>query len=183
MGGDQLVHLRCWFERLDVLDADDRVEEPRDARTLRRRLEHLGFTVREDGKTDALLLERLEAWLHIWKCGEHEVGVHQALLLGRGEIELQRVSRVSEAIVGELPEVLVAPHQAPQQAVLQLLGPPELRERVALPRKQLVAERGHREDVEEGPIGVKCQGLEPWLRRRRRLTAWRGISSPCCAES
>src|ERR1700687_5218998 len=57
MGGNQLVNLRRRFERLDVLDANDRVEEPSDAGALRRRLEHFGFAVREDGETDALLLE------------------------------------------------------------------------------------------------------------------------------
>ena len=66
-------------------------------------------------------------------------------------------------------------HEAAQEAVLELLGAPTLRQRVAAAREQLLAQRGHREDVEECPVGVERERLDA-LGPARRLHERRSAS-------
>jgi hypothetical protein len=76
------------------------------------------------------------------------------------EIELQRARRVDEAILRDLPEILVPVHQAAQQRVLQLLGAPHGRQRHAIAGKHLFAQRGHGKDVEQRSVGIEGERVD-----------------------
>src|SRR5262245_10994007 len=54
----------------------------------------------------------------------------------------------------------MAAHQTTHQAVLQLFRPPDLRELITFAGKQLLAQCGHRKDVKQRAVGIKCQCLD-----------------------
>jgi hypothetical protein len=160
MLGRQVVDARARLEDLHFFDAQDTVEEIDDPGAPGRRLQHLGLAVGQDGQPQAVCLQRLQAGFHVGKGREAQVGLHEALaLLGR-EIEREALRRVDEAILGELPEVLVAAHEAAEQAVLELLHPPELGQSISLPGKELLTQRRHREHVEERAVRIEGDGLD-----------------------
>ncbi len=97
-----------------------RVEQTGNAGARRRRLQHLRLAVREDREPQPLRLELLKPRLHVRERGQRQVRPHQALALLGGQVELQAACRVGEAVLGDLPEILIAVHHAAQQAVLQL---------------------------------------------------------------
>src|SRR5262245_13059157 len=68
--------------------------------------------------------------------------------------------RVDEPIPCDLREIVVTVHHAAQQRVLQLLGAPHRRQRRALARKHLFAERGDGEDVEQRSVCVEGERLD-----------------------
>ena len=84
---------------------------------------------------------------------------------------------MDEGVPRDQPEVPVPAHEAAQQAVLELLGAPALRQRVTVPREQLFAERGHREDVEQGAVGVERERLDP-LRALQHAAGRSGAVAP-----
>src|SRR5713226_9331108 len=73
-------------------------------------------------------------------------------------------------------------HGGAHQTVLQLFDPPYLRELVAFAREQLLAQRRHRKHVEQRPVRVEGQRLDPLeLAGHRRLGGdWSG--SQCGAR-
>ncbi len=106
------VHARADLEDLDLLDADDRVEQRVDAGALRRRLEHTRLAVRQDGQPHALALQCLEARPHVRKRSQREIRLHQPLARRLDEIQPQALRRIDEGLLGHPPEILVAAHQA-----------------------------------------------------------------------
>ena len=72
-------------------------------------------------------------------------------------------------------------HEAAQQTVLELLGPPLLRQRVAVAGEQLLAEGGHREDVEQGAVGVERERLDA-LRTPLGARGGSGLMAPRVQE-
>ena len=156
----QVVDARADLEDLDLLDADDGVEQGVDARAPRRRLEHPRLAVREDRQLHAPVPEGLEPRPDVGEGGQRQVRLHQPVAPRRGQVEPEARRRVDERVFGDQPEVPVPAHEAAQQAVLELLGAPALGQGVAAAREQLLAERGHREDVEQGAVGVERERLD-----------------------
>src|SRR5262249_16912730 len=64
-------------------------------------------------------------------------------------------ARISESGRGDLLEALVAPHQAPQPGVLELLGAPQLGDLRALSRPQRLAQYPDRMHVENRSVAIQ----------------------------
>src|SRR6266581_1496874 len=129
-----------------LIDADDRSDQAAQSGILDHRPQHRRRAVRE-GRKSKVCVDEPAAAIFI-------------------ELEAERRAGVAQGRLGHPSEILIAAHQAALPGVLELLGPPQLAQRRALSRPQLLAQRDHGVHVEERSVGVenqRAQGRQGFL--------------------
>jgi hypothetical protein len=145
--------------------ADHVLQQTAEARALDGHGQHVGVAVAQDAGAHAARLQLRQHLVVLGKGAEVAVLVHQPLFGGRLQVQPQARRRVAQPGAGELPEGLVALGFAPghgahrhQVRVLDLLVAPQLRQRLALARKQLLGQQGHAVHVKQRAIGIEKHG-------------------------
>src|SRR6266568_9078209 len=76
---------------------------------------------------------------------------------------------VDQSVQGYRPERLVPAGQGAQLRILDLLGPPQLRQAAALAREQLLGQSGNGMDVEQRTVGVEGNSFDAGHGSRRHV--------------
>ncbi len=120
------------------------------------RVQHPRGAVGEDPARQAS--EPLEDRAHLRIGLEPQVRVHQARALGGSDVEAEPAAGEDERGPGDGPEVLVAPHEGAEPGVFELLGAPEVGQRLRIPGDRAPG-LDDRVDVEEGAGRVEEEPL------------------------
>jgi hypothetical protein len=132
----QLVRVRIRLVGAIVVGADERVEQRRHARVRRVRPKHRRTEVGERNDAYVRAAQRPERVDRIGPRRQMQIGVHQLLLLRRGQRDVQGRGTEDQGVLGDAREVDVSAGHRSQPRVLELACPPQFGERASLSRER-----------------------------------------------
>ena len=151
---DQAIDPRIGLEDLRGIDAQHGLEAISQPGRGDHRIEHLGVAVGQDGEPQAGTLQAVEHRRHLGEGGERKIGLHELVAHGRVSDAVGRQAMI-ERLAGHLPEFRVRAHGIAQPGVLDLLGAPQIGQRVGFGPDQRAMPRDRRIEVEQRAVGVE----------------------------
>src|SRR5882672_1153074 len=128
------VYRRRGLVDFSGIDAEHASDQAAQARMCHQRSQHRGRAIGEDREPDLRRLERGECAVNLRKGRELAVRSDEPAAALAVQRQAERSAGVAQGGLRHLPEILVAPHQAAQPRVLELLRAPQLAQQQAFSR-------------------------------------------------